>query len=87
MRILLDPANRYALTRFALKCAFFIFVASLQGRWGFAQTLASLLFLAALLDIGIALVRQIPFRARALSYWHEAAASFLTSLLVIWTMA
>ena len=48
-----DQTSRYLLKRFALKCAFFLGIAAVQWRWGFDRTLATLLFLAAVLDVAL----------------------------------
>ncbi|MER9999991.1 hypothetical protein NKJ90_14360 [Mesorhizobium sp. M0051] len=87
MRTLPDPASRYVLTRFLLKLAFFVCLASAHWLWEFGRTLVNLLFLAALLDVGIAVVRKTPFHAPTLTYWDEAIATLFPSLLVLWKLA
>lgn len=70
----IDPRARYVLARTALKLGFFLLFAAAQWPWGgFAQTLGTLLLLAAFFDGLIALVRRERFGAPVLTYWDEMA--------------
>lgn len=76
----MTKADRFVLTRFALKSALLTLFALIGVRGSFLPTFSALFFCAAFLNVGLAVQRKDQVRGRRLSYWDEAAASCLIAV-------
>ena len=79
--------NRYAIRRFLLKTWLLGVFALAQGRHSIALTLSMLFGTASLIDVCLALYGGTRFQRYQLTYWDEAVAFALFSLLAIAIMS
>ena len=80
---ILLPESRFALKRFALKLAMILAFAGIQAStpWGFADALAVLAGGSAFMAAVLARVLRQRARGKVLSYWDEALAFLVITLV------
>ncbi|GJE02363.1 hypothetical protein [Methylobacterium isbiliense] len=74
--------NIQVLERFALKLTIFAGLSAAARHRDFWHQLSTLLYVAALLNVGVALARRERPTAPTLTYWDEAVLALMAGLLI-----